>query len=513
MMFMTLFFAALAIDIGLLINLRADAQTGVDIAALAGAQDVAADPAAVAVLEATVKASMTDNLLDPPSDADMDTCGAEPLGYGWNKLTGANCIAVADDGKRIRIRLPDRTLPGVFSQLFGITSFNYTAVSVAGVEELARVLPFWLGSDAGSFGCVKSGSLPDDAPCDGHGGSSGNFGYSGHAHYGNAAMGTTPEPAGTDTLENNIAMGIDHRLSRINQAPHNSYAVVDDSPYPLFPNSFDTETGNMTSLAGAGLFYGDNFPDGGDALLTRWDDLSWGASATVGPHQLDDEPLWAFIGDLSASVVPSSCQKNQFNVVAGQADLSFVPVAVANHLTTQYDDGDSGTYHDQDLILTSLMLRCMDHYQGLDFDDNGKMGFAEAPLGCVGPCTDPVFTRNDATDPVHDVYDILYSPRFGYSPRVTVPASAVSGTMQLSIERFSPIFLHRLYGGSCGSDRCQFEHAPGLPPDIDAKKLNTIKSAAGTSNFVIPDDMLPDGLGSPDGPSVQGTNLRVTLYR
>ncbi len=510
-MFMTVFFAALAIDMGVLINLRADAQAGADIAALAGVQDLTADPTAVGVVEATVKASLGDNLFDPPTDGEMDSCGAEVLGSGWTKLVGANCIAVAADGSSLRIRIPDRTTPGVFSQLFGVASFDYTAVSVAGVDEVARVLPFWLGSDAGSFGCVKAGSVPDDAPCDGHGGSSGNFGYSGHAQYGNSAMGTTPDPAGADTLEENIAMGLDHRLSRIDQAPHHSFAVLDDAPYPLFPNSVETETGNMSSLAGAGLFHGNGFPDGRDALLTRWDDLSWGAPATVGPHQLDDEPLWEFIGDLSASAVPNSCQKNQFKVVAGQADLSFVPAGVANHLTTQYDDGDSSTYHDQDLILTSLMLRCMDHHQGLSFDDNGKMGFAEVSIGCTGPCTDPVFTRNDAADQAHDLYDLLYSPRFGYAPQVTVPAASVSGNTQLSIARFSPIFLHRLYGGSCNSSRCTFEHAPGLPADIDANNINNIKAASGMSNFVIPDAMLPDALGSPDGVSVQGTNLRITL--
>lgn len=510
-MFMTVFFAALAIDMGLLTNLRADAQAGVDIAALAGAQDLAVNPADVAGIKATVRESLNRNLGHPPTHAELDTCGVEALGSGWNKLSGANCIAIDDEWRRLRVRLPDRTTPGVFSRLFNITSFRYTAVSVAEIDDVARTLPFWLGSNSGSIGCVKSGSVPDDAPCDGHGGASGNFGYSGNAHYGNDAMGTVQAPPSSGTLEDNIAIGLDHRLSRINQRPHYAVGVLDDAPYPPLPNRFSTETGNMASLAGAGLFSGDGYPDGGDALLTRWGELSWGSPATVGPHQLDDEPLWEFIGDLSTSVVPDSCQKDQFIVTAGTADLTYVPATVATHLTTQYDDGDPGTYYDQDLILTRLMLRCIDHHQGLDFDDNGAMAPAESPFGCVGPCPDPVFTRNDADDPDHDLYDLLYSPRFGYAPKVTVPANTVSGTTVLSIDRFSAVFLHRLYAGSCNNDHCTFEFSPGLPPDLNTKNIKNVKAAVAMSNFVIPDQMLPDALGSPDGPSARGTNLLITL--
>ncbi|MDH3294941.1 MAG: pilus assembly protein TadG-related protein [Acidimicrobiia bacterium] len=510
-MIMSLFFVTLAIDMSLLANLRADAQAGVDIAALAGAHDISVDPTDLATVEATVKASLNSNLSDPPTDTEMNTCGAEPLSPEWTKLTAANCIAVVADTFTVRVRLPDRRTNGVFSQVFGVDSFAYTAVAVAEAELVAAALPFWLGSDAGIFGCLKSGSLPDDAPCDGHDGSSGNFGYSAHAQYGNAAKGTTPQPPDTSTLKNNIAMGIDHRLSRLAGAPYYGSAVLDDEPYPPKPNTVGTETGNMSSLAGEALFYGDGFPDGRDALLTRWDGLSWGTPVTIGPHLLDDEPLWAFIGDLSGSAVPTSCAANQFNVVAGQADLSFVPAGVATHLATQYDDGDASTFHDQDLILTSLMLRCMDHYQGLDFDDNGKMAIPESPIGCAGPCTDPVFTRNDAVDRLHDDYDIQYSPRFGYAPQATVPASTVSGSTDLAIGRFSPIFLHRLYAGSCSSNRCNFEHSPGIPPDIDTKNIGNVKTASGMSNFVIPDAMLPGNLGSPDGPNVHGSNIKITL--
>ena len=513
-MFMTMFFAALAIDMGLLTNLRADAQAGVDIAALAGASDLATNPAAVSVIEATVKASLKQNVGHPPTDAEMDTCGAEPLGSRWNKLSGANCIAIDTEWRRLRVRLPDRTTPGVFSRLFNVTSFTYTAVSVAEIDEVSRTLPFWLGSDAGSLGCVKSGSVPDDAPCDGHGGASGNFGYSGNAHYGNEELGTVQEPASTATLEDNIAMGLDHRMSRFNRNPHYAVGILDDAPYPALPNSIETETGNMANLAGQALYFNDGYPDGKDALLTRWDELSWGTPASVGPHDLDDEPLWEFIGDLSTSVVPNSCQKDQFIVSSDEADLSNVPAAVAAYLTAQYDDGDNKTHRDQDLILTKLMLRCIDHHQGLDFDDDGNMGFAESPIGCGGlPCPDPVFTRDDADDPEYDLYDLMYSPRFGYALRATVPASAVSGTTVLEIDRFSPVFLHRLYAGSCNSSDCTFEFSPGLPPDLAKKNISTVKAAVAMSNFVIPDGMLPDALGSPDGPLVQGTNLLVTLRR
>ncbi len=509
-MFMTMFFVALAVDMGLLTTLRAGAQSGVDIAALAGAQDMAIDPAAVADIKATVKASLNRNLDHPPTDAEMDTCGAEALGSEWSKLSGANCIAMDDEWRRLRVRLPDRTTPGVFSRLFDIDSFSYTAVSVAEVDEISRTLPFWLGSDAASIGCVKSGSLPPDAPCSGHGGASGNYGYSANAQYGSSELGTVQSPPSSATLEDNIAMGLDHRLSRVNQRPHNGLDVLDDAPYPPLPNNVQTETGNMASLAGAGLFSGTGYSDGYDALLTRWDELSWGVPATVGPYELDDEPLWEFIGDLSSSAVPNSCQKDQFIVIGGEADLSNVPVPVATYLTAQYDDGDTKTHYDQDQILTRLMLRCMDHHQGLDFDDNGAMGFSEGPVGCGGPC-DPVFTRNDADDPDYDLYDLLYSPRFGYGLKATLPAATVNGTTQLAVDRFSPVFLHRLYAGSCSANRCAFEHSPGLPFDKSTNNLKNVKSASGMSNFVIPDAMLPDVLGSPDGPSVEGVTLMITL--
>ena len=152
------------------------------------------------------------------------------------------------------------------------------------------------------------------------------------------------------------------------------------------------------------------------------------------------------------------------------------------------------------------MQRCFAHYSGSTWTDNGAFTPGEARVGCAptGPCTDAVFALNSSTTETPDLYDIQYTPRFGYVPELT--GSFPSGSSQaVSIARFRATFFQRLTLQNLGS--------PGYyDPGFDAPSGGQ-KSVRELTAFMFPSDMLPNGLADEDAVYAIGRNRFVHLVR
>ncbi len=495
-MIMGLFFVALGVDVALLYNNRRQAQAAVDSAALGAAHNLYNDAAIIA----TVTDILQSSELDGVTVFELDTCSAEAVPSGFTKLAAADCISVTDRRDAIRVRVPDQEVQSAFGQVFGVDEFVFTAVSIAKIETAgqANVLPFWIPFSGAGYSCLKSGSssVPDPI-CSGP--SSGNFGYANFGTWGNPTMGTTVScnGAGSNRMPPNTAMGLDHDLSLFGSTPHGTTQIIDNASCgtTLQPNAAETLTGNMNNKAGEAFFSGGPFVDGQGSRLTRHNELSWAQTTSIDGFILDDNPLWEFIGDLTGADVPDSCNKNQFVSAGVVGSDTHLPSAVVSHLASEAI-GDK---------MIKLLERCIDHFGGTDWDDHGALATPEAPSGCIGPCDDPVFTSNTANDAGPELFDIQYSPRFGYVPRITIDNP--SGSMPIDFIDLEPIFLQRLYGGNCGGSSCSIEFDPGIGYSSSGHgtKANAVTA------FIIPDDMLPNGIGDGDAAYAIGGNRYVSV--
>src|SRR5690606_20214517 len=250
------------------------------------------------------------------------------------QATNNSCISYSDT--RVRVRLPDRFYPATLGGVIGVDDYRHSAFAVAGLEAsgFGGVLPFAVTgvSAEGGFGCLKSASNGQaSAIC---GSTSGNFGYLDFSHYGNATLSTgrSCDPGDTKArLESNMAMGVDHDLSKVGTV---HLTPVVDAPTGCnglipAPDAAQTETGNMSDLVTHGLVYrpdnkgGPIFPDGKPSRLRRHDDrlLNGGAPPRITVHQrdgLDNTALWRFIppsygpGQATTANIPTACMRNQF---------------------------------------------------------------------------------------------------------------------------------------------------------------------------------------------------------
>ncbi len=498
-------FGALAVDLSQLADTRREDQVAADQAALAAAQDLDDD----AVLVATVldlAGRQTDETFD---QAAFDTCAAESPPAGFTALSGTNCISVNAARTRVRVRLPVRTQPTIFGQVVGIDSFEHTAVATAGIGTpgYGGVLPFGLPASGAGYSCLKigSGNVPD-AECNDN--SSGNFGFLNFGFFGNAELGTAPACSGDGKgrVGNNLAVGADHELSLWGGDPHGPTAVYDAADCGTVgrPNGADTLTGNIPQKFGNGLYSGTGFSDGKSARLQR-PGPSWGVTANVAGHALDDNPLWEYIlASLAGRNVPDSCHRDQFVEADGgldtddDGDMPALRAEVEAHVASMA--------RPQRMI--KLLERCLAHWEGQPWTDGGALVPGDPPAGCTGPCDDPVFARDDADDREADLWDIQYSPRFGYVPRLVEDSDDLDGSTNVRFASYEPVFIQRLYGGNCDASGCDVEFDPGIGYSATGSHTKAYAMTA----FVIPNGMLPGDLGDADAPYEIGTNRFVQLY-
>jgi hypothetical protein len=513
-----LVFAAFAIDLGALYNHRRQDQNAADSAALAAAHLLGGDEDEIDN-DVQVFADRSGMDLDA---ADWDTCAADP-GALANVVSGANCISWSL--RRVRVRIPDQQYETTFGSVVGADEFRHGAFAIAALipEGMGGVLPYAVtGSSAeGGFGCLQTNSNGQASSwC---GSTSGNFGFLDFSHYGDPDLRTSKSCGSGDTnirLRNNTAMGVDHDLSLFGE--EYSTAVVDTTACATLtpaPNAANTQTGNQADDITDGLFRMDTFPDGNPARLRRVDGHLFGTGGTeatvYGESNVDDNNLWRFIPanygptETNDADMPESCERDQFvdstgNYYGATANNPNVPDDIEAFLRSP------GLAQPRDRIL-GLLARCFAHYRGLTWN-GAPMGSLSTPesrdvTDCAATmCTAPVFALNSSDEDKPDLFDIQYTPRFGYVPQISDFPSGTSASR--SFIRFRPIYIYRvLFEVTSGT--VIFD--PGVTPT--APTSGTYNRIGETSVFVFPDGMLPGGLASQDAPSEIGVNRFVRLTR
>jgi hypothetical protein len=512
-MVVLLAFCGLTVDIGQVYNERRSDQSAADAAALAAVQDLPDTSAAAATAVLVAEDNLGVNL----TSAEWNSCSVDP-GALAVRAAGKNCISFDSPRNRIRVRLPDRYVTTSFSSIVGIDRIRHSALAIASAAAggYGGVLPFAMPAGTGSDGyaCVKADSGgQSEAPCNGP--SSGNFGLVDLGFYGNPDLGTAVDCGSGSSRQgrfpNNIAIGSDHRLDVKTPTVQEIIDAPDgcSNGTPL-PNSANTETGNNSGVVGDGLIGTQTYSDGGPARLIRRDARLFdgaGQTATVAGATIDANPLWAFIPStlVSGGVggdIPRSCQRDQFVgsgtgtafVAVDSPSQTSLPPAVVNHLKRL-------GLQDQ---AVKLMQRCFAHYVGNGWSDGGSFTPAEPRQGCSvsGPCTDPLFTVNSSPLDTPDLYDIQYTPRFGYVPEFD--GSFPSGSSQaVSFSRFRATFLQRLTLQNLASPGY---YDPGFSTPTGGKRVVRELTA-----FVLPPGVLPNGLGDADAPYAIGRNRFVQL--
>jgi Tfp pilus assembly protein PilX len=507
-----LILSAFAIDLGAVYNERRQDQSAADTGALAAAAELTNDES---------------DIVDAAKDYAEDTLGHSLTGAQWNSCgtdsgalstvaAGANCITYTD--RQVRVRIPDQFYRTSFGKVAGVDNVRHGAFAIAGLAPagFGGVLPFGVTgiSSDGGYSCLKSDSNGAASPeC---GSVTGDFGFLDFTEY-TARGGNTGESCGNgqfnERVRRNIALGVDHDLSR--QGTEHLTLVSDPdacsaTPNTKEPDSTISQTGNNSSDITDGLFSATTTFDGGlNSRLRQSSPLLFagaGSQTTVrGVTLLDDNPLWKFIppnygpGEAATADIPVSCKRNQF-------------VDSSNNYTTANLTGGTKSLIEaipsqRDRVL-ALLTRCIRHYRGQTWNGqpiNANLSTPEATTGCSGPCSDPVFALNsDDEDP--DLFDIQYTPRFGYVPQI--PNFDPPNNTKRAFVAFRPIFIQRV---TLNAPTANVIWDPGFAPTPN--NAGGYQSVRETAAFVFPPGMLPGDLSSPDAPNQVGANRFVSLIR
>jgi hypothetical protein len=522
-------FAAFAVDLGGLYNLRRQDQSAADSSALGGAQELR-------------------DLTDTDIVAQVKTLAHNSLGYTftgteWNScasfaspntaadpdpvdrpITGSNCITtdgVAGSRRRIQVRLPSREFETSFGKIVGLEDFDHSAFAIAALARVGfgSILPFGMPSN-GSFGfqCLKTGtSGHNDPPCDGP--DAGNFGYIDLTYFGSDEVGTTEQCTGGELnrLANNIAAGVDHDMEKRTGDPRGDVLDRDECNEAEgsedAPNGMATGTGMTPNALGSGMYSGSSFSDGAPARLQRTDGNLFGGAGqtTTTGYTLDDNALWKFIDaalnsnhdGIGTADVPASCERQIFEDVRS-GTYTGLPTSPAN--VRGLINGLSGVA----ARMRYMLDRCFTHYRGQGWTAFGAITGGGEPSTCASTgCTGAVFARNSSVSDDPDLPDIQYTARFGYVPLLTsvFPPGASSAVF---IDTFRAIFIQRIVGDCTGTgSTCDVDFEPGVGASIPLSETN----AEAVSVWVFPTTMLPNGLAGDDAPFKLGVNRFVRLIR
>lgn len=504
---------AIVIDIGAVYSERRRDQSAADSSSLAAAQDLGDDGKVVATAIAYANSSLRAPLPAPR----YNTCASDTQALAV-RASGANCISFNTARTRVRMRLPDQFSTTAFGGVVGVDQIRHTAFAVGAITRrgFGGVLPFGMPVGAGAgdgYTCLKSNSGgQSQPPCDGP--DSGNFGTIDLTLFGNDELGTRESCGSGDSrskegrIANNIAVGSDHAL-----AIYAGTTVVDSQVCPSLPpapNAAVTETGLNAGTAGSGLFSGSTFSDNGPARLKRTDEnlfAGGGKTRMVFGQRVDDNPLWLFIPAGLSGDVPASCRRNQFVDSNDAPTTANLPADVKSHLAPL-------SVQER---MVSLLARCMTHYRGLTWKGSSARSSSLTPAeprsGCAlttdaAPvaCTDPVFGLNSSESESPDLFDIQYTPRFGYVPQLTEPFP--SGSKAVKFAAFRAIFIQRLTVATSGGGTA-FD--PGFGPGTLGGSTET--SVREVTIWAFPNGMLPGELDGNDAPNAIGVNRFVQLVR
>lgn len=509
-----LIFSAIVLDIGAVYNNRRQDQSAADSSALAAARELDGTEAEIVAAAQTYA---------------EDTLGVDLTTDQWNSCVtdagalstvavGVNCISYED--ARVRVRVPDQYYQTVFGGVVGVDEIRHGAFAIAGLDPagFGGVLPFGItgATAAGGFGCLKSNSNGQASSwC---GSTDGDFGFLNFTEY--TSRGGATESCGNgqfnDRVRRNTAMGVDHDLSL--QGTEHPLGLVSDeegcsaNPNIRKPDSAISQTGNNSDDIRDGLFSGSTtFPDGQGSRLRRSSPLLFNGSGASqiqvhGVTGLDDNPLWRFIppnygpGAATPADIPTSCKRDQFVDSSNNYTTANLPGGVQNFINNLPNTRER---------IVALLTRCITHYRGLSwngFPTSGTLTPAEGPSGCSGPCNDPVFALNSSTTDDPDLFDIQYTPRFGYVPEI--PGFGPPNNTKRAFVAFRPIFIQRLVISTPGQDTIWDPGVAPAPPT--SGNYQTVRE---TSVFILPVGILPGDLDSPNAPFEVDKNRFVTLVR
>jgi hypothetical protein len=382
------------------------------------------------------------------------------------------------------------------------------------------VLPFGLPASAGgnNIACLKDGPHGPDDACDGP--DTGHFGYLDFTFYGDADANTTQKCTGAENerIANNIAVGVDHDL----QVFLGATRLVDGDECGNLERratSAYSDTGNRTSAFGSGIYSGSSFSDGDPGRLQRRDASFAGDEENIDGYELDDNPLWDFILPIDEDKngvidVPAACQKAVFDAATAGSfgSLPDSPADVEGLISTTWST-------DPYKAMRMLLDRCFTHYRGFAWDGDGAddgigpIGGTPDPTTCGGGgCSDPVFGANSAVNDSPDLFDIQYTPRFGYVPELSTSWGTPAATPKTyDFVRFRAVFMQRLMGG-CSASECDLDFEPGTAAAQEDDAPNN-GSAEVVTAWVFPATMLPNGLAGANAPFDLGVNKFVQLIR
>lgn len=304
--------AAIAVDYSAALNERRQDVGAADMAALAGAVELATtgaiNPFQAVVDE--VKAVADINTTNPITIADWNACSdpdalavpstAPSLGV----VSGTPCISFSADFSRVRVQLPPQVTETTFGRVMGVDQIETSAAAEASIRgSLGSSGGFpagaLSGTPAGSEFCLKA-STPGQNNCDAF--STGNFADFAPYFYTdvNPGPGNSTCVAGLapDPLAWAMANGIDHRLGRTDVirpvGTRVNGALCPGTAGPILPFQVDAGGGYSNQDITKGLITGDNtFFGGYSGRLDRGPFQD--AAAIIFNKTIDNRPLWTFI--------------------------------------------------------------------------------------------------------------------------------------------------------------------------------------------------------------------------
>jgi hypothetical protein len=566
-MLVLLAFSAFAVDVGLTYNHRRQDQGSVDAAAISAAIELLNVPtdanAPELVFDEVVRLSHENSMTGMTLEAwraEWLTCQDPGTGPGTEyplTLTTAagaiDCVAFdADPPRRLRVRLPDHEVPGVFAGVLG-TQFASSAVAeveIAAGPGFGNVLPFAVPSISadGEFSCLFGGQgehIPDECL----GPDTGQWGVL-----------SSPRPTegwcgvaggASQPFAENVAMGGDHELAAYDPADGTMLdRCVDDGG--VVPdeaaNRLVRSTGVTPEQLRAGLFDG-HFVDGHRGRLTRSPIQVLGGGADiygVPRSSVDNTGLWFFVprgGEPNAKPVgpdldhdiPLMCHPDLFVAFAHREALddALVALGLTGYESAAFDRDAVIAWIEENLVVADgappgggppgggpggggpggagggLDLATKEHMD-VCFADYNSGRWLPAPA--AASYSDPgVSYRTVLFDRLRDDgegsgYWLEGSPRFAWVPEALdheAWATCSGGiTCQFDIKMFRPIYLNTVAGR-----HGQQWHA-GQPVPTGA----TANGPWGVQSYTFNPNMVPAELLEAGPVDVRGPRA-VTLIR
>lgn len=356
-MFVLLGFATVAIDGGLGMSERRQAQSAADFASLA-ALEVASTCASPCTPTAAASAGAVQAIqvagANLPNHATMQpamaaatwaacTDPARPAAYS-RVSTNSPCISFTSNFERARVKLPNVVIRTYFGRVIGFNNLNIGAFSEAqqSTGATANIVPFAFGG--GNHTCLASNQAPQTVPpCSGP--NKGNFGFLDIAHFGNSTLGTTEScnsGPSLSRLDTNIALGSDHILGLyIGGSAVNDFAACPNRS--LQPNELESRTGTAANELTDGLV--------GNANARLRCSAGSLACTTVRGTNLDNTPLWSYLIPGACGPTPTTRAQMETCLAGWSSGVIFTENLATNkrfvavpELSTYPTSGNSGTY-------------------------------------------------------------------------------------------------------------------------------------------------------------------------